>query len=516
MALQKTPRGNNVYLPDGEVLTDYFWDRSELAIIQGPIQSGTSTCSCHRIWALACEQEADYDGVRRSRWLVVRNSYRELRKTTLETWLEWFPENEWGTLIRSEPMTHVLMQKQPDGTMGQRKHPSGDGTIVHCEVIFIAIDSPETAEQVAASFEITGFFVNEGQFVDKGVVDELLSRCARYPSMKNGPGATWHGGFIDLNAPVEGHWIPYMRGDIPMPEEWTEEQKSEFRKPEGWTFFVQPPGLIEKKIEGKIVYVPNPSAENQSHTRKSYLEIIKGKKKEWIDRRVLNKVGLYADGKAVYPTFSEQDHVAPHALKPIDGAPVIVGLDFGRDPAAVFCQCVNGQWTVLSELIGDNESAQLFAPRVRRHLAQRFPGHKSEFWGDPRGADGGQNVETTAYDVFQAQGMRVLPATTDNNPEMRRSTVESVLDRRYALQIDTACITLRTGLAGGYHYPKIKGVSGVYSERPRKNRYSHVVEALENALMGGGEGDAVVIPSSRPKARPSKIHRHRVSLRRVA
>ena len=112
--------------------------------------------------------------------------------------------------------------------------------------------------------------------------------------------------------------------------------------------------------------------------------------------------------------------------------------------------------------------------------------------------------------------MRVLPATTDNNPEMRRSTVESVLDRRYALQIDTACITLRTGLAGGYHYPKIKGVSGVYSERPRKNRYSHVVEALENALMGGGEGDAVVIPSSRPKARPSKIHRHRVSLRSVA
>ena len=208
MALQKTPRGNNVYLPDGEVLTDYFWDRSELAIIQGPIQSGTSTCSCHRIWALACEQEADYDGVRRSRWLVVRNSYRELRKTTLETWLEWFPENEWGTLIRSEPMTHVLMQKQPDGTMGQRKHPSGDGTIVHCEVIFIAIDSPETAEQVAASFEITGFFVNEGQFVDKGVVDELLSRCARYPSMKNGPGATWHGGSMDLNAPVEGHWRP--------------------------------------------------------------------------------------------------------------------------------------------------------------------------------------------------------------------------------------------------------------------------------------------------------------------
>ena len=78
----------------------------------------------------------------------------------------------------------------------------------------------------------------------------------------------------------------------------------------------------------------------------------------------------------------------------------------------------------------------MFAPRVKRHAAQRYPGHKVEFWGDPRGADGTQATETTAYDVFLANGMRVLPATTDNNPEMRRSTVESVLERRMAFYID--------------------------------------------------------------------------------
>lgn len=503
MALAQTKRGTFVYEPDGEVLTRYLWDRSELSIIQGPIQSGTSTCSVMKIWLIACEQEPDFDNVRRTRWLVTRDTYKELRETTIKTWLDWFPESDWGTMVRSEPAIHHL----------KRPHPSGDGTKVDCEVIFIAVPDPDVAEQVCASYEITGFFRNEGQFCEKPVIDELLSRCGRYPSMKNGPGATWHGGFIDLNAPKEGHWIPYMRGDMPLPQEWSEEQKAEFEKPKDWRFFLQPPGLIERKVDGKIVYEINPLAENQSHTKKNYLQIIQGKSREFIARRVLNKVGLYADGKPVYPTFLEQEHIAPTELYPVPGASIIVGLDFGRDPAAAFLQCVNGRWSMLSELIGDNESAQLFAPRVKRHLAQKYPGFKAEFWGDPRGADGVQSVETTAYDVFQANGMRILPATTDNNPEMRRSTVEAVLERRGAFRISPSCITAKTGFAGGYHYPKIKGVSGVYAERPRKNRYSHIVEAVENALLGGGEGDSVVMSSVKiPKV--SKQIRHHVSLRR--
>lgn len=495
--------GNAVYVPDGEVLTDYFWDRGEVAIIQGPIQSGTSTCSCLRIWCLAEEQAPDYDGVRRTRWIVTRDTYKELRETTIKTWLEWFPEAYWGPMIRSEPAIHHL----------KRAHSSGDGTQVDCEVIFLAIPDPDVAEAVCASYEITGFFRNEGQFCEKGVIDELLSRCARYPSMKNGPGATWHGGFIDLNAPREGHWIPYMRGDMPLPPEWTDEQKAEYEKPEGWTFYLQPPGLIEKRVDGRIVYEVNPLAENQRHTKKSYLEIIKGKSKEFIDRRVMNKVGLYSDGKPVYPTFSEQDHIAPREIRYVPGIAIIVGLDFGRDPAAAFFQCINGRWVLLSELIGDNESAQLFAPRVRRHLSQ-YVGCKAEFWGDPRGADGTQSVETTAYDVFQAHGMRIFPATTDNSPEMRRSTVESVLARRNGFIINPACITAKTGFAGGYHYPKIKGMPGVFGDRPRKNRYSHIVEACENALLGGGEGETM-IASSRPAPKVSKVVRHHVSLRRA-
>lgn len=503
MALAITPRGNQVYQPDGAVLEAFFWDRSEVSIIQGPIGSGTSTACCHKIWAISNEQEADYDGVRRTKWLVIRESYPQLQKTTSRTWLDWFPEEIYGQFIRSTPMTHRIV----------RPHWSRDGTTVDCELIFLAIEDVETAEQQGASFEITGFWINEGQFHDKGVVDEILSRCARYPSTKNGPGATWHGGFIDMNAPVEGHWVPYMRKDIPMPEEWSDEQKREYTKPEGWKFFMQPPGLIEVKVDGKIEYQPNPAAENQAHLKKSYLQQIAAKPKEWIDRRVLNKTGLYTAGKPVYPTFSEQDHIAQRDMPPLEDFPIIVGLDFGRDPAAVFGQNANGAWRVLSELIGDNESAQLFAPRVKSHLQRYYPGHKVEFWGDPRGADGNQGTETTAYDVFRSMGMTVYPATTDNNPELRRSTVEAVLGRRNALQMNPRCLVTKTGMAGGYHYPKIKGVAGLFRPQPLKNRYSHAVDAFENMLLGGGESvGTVASTNSRPK--PVTRSRDRVSLRR--
>lgn len=502
--LRVTERGNFVYEPDGKVLTEFFWNRDKFCCIQGPIGSGTSTASCMKIWKLACDQEPDYDKTRRTRWIITRDTYKSLRETTVKTWLEWFPEEIWGQFIRSEPMFHHL----------KRDHPSGDGTKIDCEVIFLAIPDPDVAEAVLASYEITGFFMNEGQFAQKEVVDELLSRCARYPSMKNGAGATWFGGWMDMNAPVEGHWVPYMRGDIPIPPEMSDDERSAFDRPEDWAFLVQPPGLLEQMVEGKPVYTENPLAENQRFLRETYLEKVKGKKKSWVDRRVLNKVGLYMHGKPVYPTFSEVDHVSDKEMEPVDGIPIIVGLDGGRFPAAAFAQNINGTWRILSEVTKDNMSAALFAPMVKRHIAQRYSGSKIEFWGDPRMLDRNQTTEVTTGDVFQNLEMQIMPATSDNDVDTRRSTVENVLDRRNGLLINPSCLMAKRAMAGGYHYAKIKGTAGMYSPRPVKNAYSHIAEALENALIGGGEGFALVTNPTREKPRPSPVQQTRVRLRR--
>lgn len=509
--MQVTERGNFVYQPDGDVLDEYFWDRSKLGIIQGPIGSGTSTASCMRIWAQACEQEPDIDGVRRTRWIITRDTYKELRETTVKTWLEWFPEEHWGVFARTEPMVHRLVDAQAGGL---RKHPSGDGTSIDCEVIFLAVPDADTAEQVCASYEITGFFRNEGQFCPKEVIDELLSRCGRYPSMRNGPGATWFGGMVDMNAPVEGHWVPYMRGDIPLPAEMTDDERTAYDKPEEWRFFIQPPGLIEEMVDGRPQYRENPLAENQRHLRETYLEKIRGKRRSWIDRRVLNKVGMHVEGQPVYPTFIETDHVSPDHVEAREGIPVVCGMDFGRMPAAIWMQEVNGTWYVLSELIGHNESAQLFAPRVKKHSAKYFPGMTIHYWGDPRGGDHTQATENTAFDIFDAHGITVMPATTDNDVELRRSTVEAVLEKRGGMRVNAACTVLKRGLAGGYHYPKIKGRPGLYQPKPLKNMYSHAVEAMENGLLGGGEGRAVVSNPDRERPKPTRNKRQRPNLRK--
>lgn len=502
--LRVTRRGNTVYEPDGKVLSEYFWDRSRLSVIQGPQGSGTSTASAMKLWAIACEQEPDWDGVRRTNWWIVRETFPLHREGILKTtWPLWFSEEEWGAMVKTEPMRHVL----------RKAHPSGDGTTVEAQITFVAIRDEIEAERQVPSVELTGFFYNEGQFQSLRVITLLLGRTGRYPSKKNGPGATWWGGFVDLNAPEEGHWIPYMRGDVPIPPDWSDDMRRQYEKPDNWTFFVQPPGLIEKVVDGRTVYEPNPAAENQRWLKERYIDKIGGWDRDQIDRLILNKVGLTKSGKAVYPTYSARDHTYDDDRDPIPGLPIVVGLDFGRDPAAVFCQQRNGGWHVLSELIGSNEAAVDFAPRVARHLAQRYPGFAANYWGDPRGQDGTQVSNVTAYDVFAAHGMRVVPATTDNNPELRRSAVTGVLNRREGLRINMSCLTLKGGLAGGYHYRAIKGLNGTYAEKPVKNAFSHAVEALENAILGGGEGYAMIRADNVVALKPSPVPKRRVNWR---
>ena len=73
------------YVPDGAVLSEFFYDRGEVSIIQGPVGAGTSTASCFKMWAISNEQRPGPDGVRRTRWMIVRNTYDDLRDTTLKT-----------------------------------------------------------------------------------------------------------------------------------------------------------------------------------------------------------------------------------------------------------------------------------------------------------------------------------------------------------------------------------------------------------------------------------------------
>ncbi len=495
--------GRKIYRPNGQVLHDYLFDDSQVAIIQGPVNSGTSTGSCMRIWRHAAQQRPGSDGLRRSRWLATRNSFPELKSTTVATWLDWFPEDLYGRFYWERPYRHEV--------------EVGD---IRLQMLFMSLDGLEDIRKLR-SLELTGVWFNELEFAQKNIFDEAMSRTRRYPAKKDG-GSKWTGVIADMNAPPDDHWVPLMRGDIEIPEWMTAEEAREFNKPDGWKFFLQPPGLVEIKNErGHVVgYKDNANpgdhpagpAENllwqdHSHGESFYMNLIKGKSKQWIDARVLNKISVIYDGMAVFDeTFDESRHVAREVLEPIPGVPIVVGLDFGRTPAAMFCQCVRGNWRFLRELVAREMEAVTFAPIVRRECDTRFPGYQFTFYGDPAGDHPGQETSQTCYDIFRSEGMVVLKADggNRNDPKLLHNAMTSALSRTDGVAISPVCRTFKAAMRGGYHYKRLK-VSGAaqYATSVNKNHYSHIAEAGCYAVLGGGESRTML---KRPDSGPKKVN----------
>lgn len=477
------------FKPHGEVLRAFMADMlSSVKIIQGPIGSGKTAGCIMSIWMSALEQVKQRDGKRRSRWHVFRDTYGKLEDTTIKSWLAWFPEAEFGRFYWSKPMLHEIRV--------------GD---VELDVHFVALED-ERAIDYFKSLETTGEWWNEVQFMERALFDEGVTRVGRYPRMIDGGPVRPHV-IADMNAPDETHWVPIMRRDVAVPDWYTEDQRRASIKPDGWEFYVQPPGLLEvRNGEGEVTgYEPNPAAENQQYLPANYyLNAIKGKTKSWIDANVLNKVSPRRDGKPVLPDFNRAVHVARQPIKPIPGVPILIGCDFGRRPCAIFAQYLRGTWYVLHELIGRDMGAKTFAPMLRKELSIHFPEMPFAIWGDPSGDFKGQNDDQVPFQIFRANRLpiRAAPSILFS---VRLQSIEAVLTRmsegRPALQVSPTCITLIASLDGGWHYRRMKVAGERYAEEPEKDEYSDPADAFGYMLLGGGEGK-LLLTGSRERTTP--------------
>lgn len=478
-------------------------DNSFARFLRGPVGSGKSAGCCVEIFRRALAQKPGPDGIRKSRWAIVRNTNPQLKTTTIKTWLDWFPEETWGRFNWSPPFTHRLRRGDLD-----------------MEVIFLALDKPEDVKKLL-SLELTGVFINEAREVPKAIIDACTMRVGRFPSMKDG-GPTWYGIICDTNAPDEDHWWPIMSGETDLPDHIGREEALMLVKPDTWKFFNQPGAMLaEKNKEGEIIgYKPNPAAENMNNlTPEYYLNLMKGKTKSWIAVYVLNLIGSINDGKPVYPDFDLSTHVAKEPLVPVAGVPITIGLDFGLTPSAVYCQNVLGRWLILRELVATDMGTSRFANVLRMDMAQHFAGFKFNIWGDPSGDFRAQTDETTPFQILRAAGLTARPAPT-NDPSLRIDAVTGALtrthDRRAGLLIDPSCTVIKRGFEGGYHYRRLN-VSGSerYEATPDKNKYSHPHDALQYALCGGGESRKLLRGSEQPKPVNARVKRDPLGHRRT-
>jgi hypothetical protein len=477
------PKAEFNYTPPGETLRQFMISEKFFRGVRGPIGSGKSVACCAEVMHRAIQQKPGPDGIRRTRWAVVRNTNPQLKTTTIKTWLQWFPENIWGKFNWSVPYTHRII--------------IGDLDI---EVIFLALDRPEDVNKLL-SLELTGGWINEAREVPKAIVDALTSRVRRFPSMKDG-GPTWSGVWADTNAPEDDHWWPIMAGESPIPDYMSREEAITLIKPENWEFFVQPQAMNEVRDgEGMVKgYRLNPLRENAKNVDiQYYTDLITGKSRQWVEVYVLNRLGHTADGKPVYPQYVDEKHIARESLRSNPLLPLYVGIDFGLTPAAVIGQRLpSGRWVILKEIVAGDMGIARFAPILHVELQRLLPGHKEiKIYGDPAGDIRAQTDERTPYDVLRTAGIMAYP-TSSNDPALRIDAVEACLTRfidgQPGLLLDPDCKILRKGFRGGYHYKRMQ-VSGEarYDDKPNKNKFSHVHDALQYMLLGAGEGRKLTV-----------------------
>ncbi|MHC1699967.1 MAG: hypothetical protein AB9900_03175 [Humidesulfovibrio sp.] len=444
--------------------------------LMGPVGSGKSSGCCLELMARAFAQTPGPDGVRRSRMAVLRNTYRELKDTTVRTWLSWFPEEAFGPFSLTDLRHGVRLAR-------------ANGERIELDVLFRALDRPRDVKKLL-SLDLTGAWINEAREMPLGIVEALGDRVERYPAARDG-GSAWAGVIMDTNPPDSDHW-------------WY--RLAEETRPEGWAFFRQPGGLLEHGG----VFAPNPRAENLEHLPPDfYPRRQAGKTPAHVRVYYCAQYGFVQDGLPVYPEFSDARHVARTDLAPVAGLPLCVGLDFGLTPAAVIGQrLTTGRWQFLDELVSRDMGMVRFAGLLGELLRNHYGDHKTEIWGDPAGMARAQTDERTPFDILRACGLPARPAPS-NDPLLRREAVAAALARDIdglpGLLLSPRCATLRKGMAGAWHYRRLQ-VAGEarFVDTPDKNSFSHVCEAAQYLMLGAGEGRRLLTPDQPDRPRQGR------------
>lgn len=461
----------SVYNPT-KTQREYMLNDAYVRVLAGPVGGGKSVTCVHELVRLSCEQAPNKNGVRKTRAVIVRNTADQLALTTRKTVFDWLPPGEAG-VWKAVEKTFILMANLPDGTR------------VESEWLFIALDTPDDVRK-ALSLETTFLWGNESRELHPDVVDGLLGRLNRYPSMKDG-GPTRSCALFDTNMPDEETW-------------WHDKMEN---PPSNWAVYKQPAAIVKptKYVElygedpQEVLqdkdgndWAVNPGCDNYDNLPKQYYpNLIPGKTEDWLRVYLRSEYGRSLSGTPVYEkTFTHDFHVSSSPLKYIrgDSYPIVIGVDFGRTPAAVFKQRdPRGRVLTLGEITAENMGIETFInTKLNPFIANHFSGASFVCAPDPAGFAKQQLNEMSLVDVLKRAGYKCVRPPT-NDPERRIQAVERLLvqqlDGKAMYLIDPSCETLIRGFRYGYRY-KIKR-NGEIEDRPDKNSFSHVHDANQYA-----------------------------------
>lgn len=435
--------------------------KKEIICMMGPYGSGKSSACCWRIMEEAAKRPVGKNGIAKTKALILRNTEPSLTSTTIRTWNMWFPEHIFGNVRWDTPITHRF-------TWCDKKQ---NNKIIELEVIFLALESYKDIFKLR-SFDVTIAWWNEGrECPEKGIIDELEARCHRYPPVSDKPDSVdiedWYPTLkvlIDTNPPSTEHWI-YKFFEEAVVKDHTISAE----------IFKQPSGLSAE-------------AENLPNLKKGYYSsLVKGKEQWWIDVNIHGKYGYSREGKPVYSNYDDSRHICEHEIYVNKGLPVIIGMDFGHNCAAVFCQMDSlGHFIVLDELVSDMASREFIQTKLKPFIRTSYFNCKVLVVGDPAGWNRERDDGCNGDELSKAN----IPneKASSNDPILRQNAVNSLLTSTVSgkpkFQLNKKCVVLREGFCSGYMFKKmfISG-STEFTESPSKNRFSHVHDALQYVAL---------------------------------
>jgi hypothetical protein len=475
----------NIEYTANDTFARFHMDKSKYMFCRGSVGSGKSSGCIMHCFLNALKQPPGLDGVRRSKYAVLRASYPNLKSTTIDSW-----KNDWfGPLIDvvyDIPIRGSIVMGHPDGK-----------TSIEMKLIFLALDREEDVNKLQ-SLQVTGVHLNEAAEMPRGIFQMLKSRYKRYP--KKFTLDAVHPDYRDEYRPyVNKHgkvkcidpFIIFDYNSVPT-EHWLYKIAEEER-PEEHSFYVQPPALLMcSKQQGFVEdaaenwYKFNPLADNLENLEEDYYsDQILGADPEWVSVFVLNNYGNLRAGKPVYKMYDDKAHFTDKPFEVSKGIPIIIGMDTGLTPAAAFMQFTSaGQLVVFDELVTEDCSIHEFAydhlwPKIRN----KYKGFKIEIVVDPENKRS-QTDKKTSRDIMIKAGLPVSLGRT-NNPTDRFESVVFFLRKKDGFLVTKDCPIIRKGFLSEFKYDKVSTtVQGTtWKDKVTKNIYSHVHEGLQYGAL---------------------------------
>lgn len=429
-------------------LADFMRSSKRVRVVRGPVGSGKSSAMVMELLRRAFEQEPDpKTKIRRTRFAIVRNTLPQLLTTSKKTI---------DQLLRG-----VSTYEVSNKTFWIRIND------VESEWIMLPLDTPENVDRLL-SLDLTAAWLSELRELPPQILLDALSRCGRFPSMMDG-GPTWYGAIGETNSFSEdSQWNQIL------------EEKDLMGKPlpDTWGYWIQPGAR-------------DPGAENRENLVPGYYEdLIESNSEAWVEQYIDNKISPSLAGEAVYrSSFKSEFHIAKSDLLPVPGTLIVIGMDFGRNPAAVLTQLDPwGRLVVIDEAIGTGMGVEQFVATILKPLLAQAKYSRLPIGivGDPSGVSRGQVGEESVFKALGRLGFATQPAQTNLIDPRLRAVEKWLLQTRNAtaaLLISPHCTTLIRSFQSRYRYTRTK--AGILLPTPEKSHpWSDISDAMQYAALG--------------------------------